>query len=121
MKIKKCFVVEYDDFTRQALLEDSPESEVSHITVNEKGREQKFSALLSDTKKIAHIYRMGQDQGKHLSFRIVVVRENETLRFAKESEWKPAKANRHAQQRSVAQQLKNVPRSKLRGRIGKLK
>lgn len=114
-----CFIVDFDEYTRQACLESLSSESFSTITVYEK--EDKISKLAwATTIGFARQIRgMGRTQGKRMTFKVVVARKCGKLRFAKASEWIVSIKKRSSIARTVSTQIAKIQTKKLvRGRLG---
>lgn len=117
---KMCFIVEFDEFTRQACVESLPEESFSQTTVtDEKGIKKTYLAWATTVKFARSIRENGIQQGKQMNFRVVVARENGTFRFAKAGEWILSVKSKASIARSIAHHILQTQAKKLvRGRIG---
>ncbi len=63
-----CFIVDFDEFTRQACIEALPENSFATITVCERGKRLVKQAWATTIGFARNIRELGQQQGKHLHF-----------------------------------------------------
>jgi hypothetical protein len=112
---ENCYIVEFDEWTRQACLEVLDESAFSTITVEERGVEKTYSAWQTTIGFARQIRFNGQESNKPISFRVVVRRSktSDTLRFALAREWAISLKRRKSLKRAVDSRIK-----KIQGRVG---
>ena len=115
-----CFIVQFDELTRQACLESLPEESFSQITVtDERGIKKTYPAWAATIEFVRSIRENGMQQGKQMNFKVVIARESGTLRFARAREWIISLKSKAAIVRSVSHHISKVKAQKLvRGRIG---
>lgn len=114
-----CFIVNFDDFTRQACVEALPQESFSTITVEERGRKVSLFAWATTIGFAKQIRDLGRDQNKAMTFRVVVASGNGKLRFAKQSEWIINKKKRESLRRTVNKQITRMTAKRiLKGRLG---
>ena len=115
-----CFIVDFDEFTRQACIEVLPENCFSSITIEEKGVRTSKQAWATTIEFARTIRTLGKQQGKQMNFRVVVARINGTLRYARPSEWVICQQKRKSLDRAVSLQIAKLQAKKklVRGRLG---
>ncbi len=95
----------FDEFTRRACLESLDENSYGYIIVSDDKKEVEMSSWESDITFVQRILRTGLSQGKKMDFRVVVERQNGTLRFARKSEYIPSCRNKKNLGRVVKRQV----------------
>ena len=114
-----CFIVDFDEYTRQACLEVLPVESFSVITVEEKDKRTSRSAWAATIGFARQIRDMGRTQGKAMVFKVVVARKCGKLRFAKASEWMICKQKRESYAQTISTQIAKIKAKRLvRGRLG---
>jgi hypothetical protein len=114
-----CFIVDFDEFTRQACIEALPGNSYSTITVEEKGKRMSKQAWTTTIEFARTIRSLGQ-QGKQMNFKVVIARSNGVLRYARPSEWIISQKQKRSFDRAVSLQLAKLQAKKrlVRGRLG---
>lgn len=116
----QCFIVEFDEFTRQACFEILSEESFSFITViDKKGNKKEYPAWATNIECAQKIRKQGIEQSKNMDFKIVLARQNGTLRFAKAGEWILSTKVKQSIARTVSREISKFTERKLvRGRVG---
>ena len=114
-----CYIIDFDEMTRQECHEILPKKSFSSITIKEKGRLYSKVAWQTTIVHARIIRKNGIEQGKKMSFKVAVAREDGTLRFAKASEWIIAFQKKESLRKAIKRQIERGQAKKLvRGRLG---
>jgi hypothetical protein len=121
-----CYLVNFDEWTRQACIESLPEDAFSTITIKNGNKEKSYPAWQTTIGFARQIRFNGQESNKPITLNIVVKcsKNSEALRFALASEWVISLKKRKSLARAVSSQIKKIQARKqaqFRGRLGTIK
>lgn len=118
-----CFIVDFDDLTRQACIEGLSSESFSFITFQKGAKKDLLSNQPAWATTIGFaqtIRKLGKEQSKSMTFKVVVAcKETGVLRLATASEWIHSRKKRASLARTVSAQIKKIKTKRLvRGRLG---